>query len=95
MRKALRLDREDVARFGCRITSAPREAKPKRNGKRKGVPSEGWSQKAGRHAPSPLTQRLAAHTLWRRFGDDRDLVGLKVTLLLGIAILTAMLDLAR
>ena len=92
MHKALSLAREDVERSGCLVPSAPRGARPqvKQRPLRRTEP-------AGLGArPLPfLRQRPRARSLWQRLEDDREFVGLKITLLVGMGILTAALEWVR
>jgi len=90
--KALSLAREDAERSGGRVASAPRGARPKANRRplRRTEP-------AGQIA-RPLTLlslQAPGRTFWRRFGDDHDLVGLKIAPLVGIGALAALLELAQ
>jgi hypothetical protein len=89
--RALRLDRESAFRSGCLLPSAPRAARSKRTC----VRSEGWSLEALHHGPSPLDRRWRADRLVRRFASDREFVGLKITLLVAMGLLTALLELPR
>jgi hypothetical protein len=86
MRTPLRLGREDVVGSGCYTARTPRAA----GSKSVNALSEGWSAPRGWLAPSPP---LPNASLWRRFTDDRDLVGLKIALLVTIGILSALIDL--
>jgi len=83
----LRLDRGDIARSGYPPKDAPRVARSKRCG----VQPEGRGLRHGRRAPSAGISELRGGW-WQRFTDDRDLVGLKIGILAGMGILTAMLD---
>lgn len=89
MHTALGLAREDVERSGWPIPSVPRGTRleAKRRPLRR-------TESVGRVArPLPLLHhRAGARTLWRRFGDDRELVGVKIFLLVGMGILTAVLE---
>ncbi|HKV70027.1 MAG TPA: hypothetical protein VJN62_02210 [Gemmatimonadales bacterium] len=82
MQTPLRLGREDVARSGGHPTRATGTRF------RSGL-SEGRSLIREALTLPPKFQA----TLWRRFSDDRDLIGLKVALLAGIGILVALIDL--
>ncbi|HKV72289.1 MAG TPA: hypothetical protein VJN62_13625 [Gemmatimonadales bacterium] len=88
MHTPLRLGREDVAGSGCYPTRAPRAAGSKSGHGR----SEGRSAPRGWLAP-PAPPSDAS--LWRRFTDDRDLVGMKIALLVAIGILAALIDLVE
>lgn len=92
MHKALRLAREDVARSGRQVQGVPRGARPQaiRRPLRRAEPASRVLR------PLPLRPRpVTAAALCRRFGDDRDLLGLKLILLIGIGLLTAVLELVR
>jgi hypothetical protein len=90
--KALSLAREDVERSGCLVPSTPRGARPrvKTRPLRRTEP-------AGLGArPLPLRRPQArARSLRQRLEDDRELVGFKITLLIGMGILTAALEWVR
>ena len=85
MQTPLRLGREDVARSGGHPARAPQATGTRF---RSGL-SEGRSLIREALTLPPKFQA----TLWRRFSDDRDLIGLKVALLAGIGILVALIDL--
>ena len=44
------------------------------------------------HVYLPAASREIRHALWRRFADDRDLISVKILLLIAIGILTAVLE---
>ena len=44
------------------------------------------------HAYLPAAAQVRHQTLWRRFGDDRDLIAFKVLLLATMGIVTAVLE---
>ena len=44
------------------------------------------------HVYLPAAGREVHHTLWRRFADDRDLIAVKVLLLMAMGIVTALLE---
>ena len=87
---ALGLAREDIERSGRPVPRAPRGARlqVKRRPLRR-------IESAGRVVrpllPSPELEAKAKN-LWQRFGDDRELVGVKISLLIGMGILTAVLE---
>ena len=92
MHKALSLAREDVQRSGCLVPSAPRGARPQvktrllRRTKPTGLGAR----------PLPLLRpRARARSLWQRLADDRELVSLKITLLVGMGVLIAALEWVR
>jgi hypothetical protein len=89
---ALGLAREDVERSGHPIPSMPRGTRlqAKRRPLRRTAPAG----RVARPLP-PLRRRAAAPTFWQRFGNDRDLVAVKISLLVGMAILTAALEWLR
>jgi len=88
--KALGLAREDVMRSGWRVPPTPREAGPK--GNRRPLRRTGLSGQVARPL-LPFPSQAPARSFWGRFGDDRELVGLKIALLLGMGALTALLEL--
>ncbi len=90
--KALSLAREDAARSGRRVPSVMRRARPQ--GRRRSLRRTEPARQVARPLP-PLPRPAPARTFWRRFGDDQELAGFKISLLIGIGILTAMLDWAR
>ncbi len=92
MHKALSLAREDVERSGSQVPSAPRGARPQ--GRRRPLRR---TEPAGLGArPLPLLRpRARTRSLWQRLEDDRELVGLKITLLAGMGVLTAALEWVR
>lgn len=92
MHKALSLAREDVERSGCLVPSAPRGARPqvKTRPLRRTEPASLGAR------PLPLLRpRARARSPWQRLEDDRELVGLKITLLVGMGVLTAALEWVR
>ncbi len=92
MHKALSLAREDVERSGCLVSRAPRAARPqvKRHPLRRTKPPGLGAR------PLPLLRpRARTRSLWQRLEDDRELVGLKITLLLAMGVLTAALEWVR
>jgi hypothetical protein len=90
--KALSLAREDVDRSGSLVTSAPRGARPRS----KTRPLRRTEPAVLSARPLPLLHpRARARSLWQRLEDDRELVGLKITLLVGLGILAAALEWVR
>ena len=87
--KALSLAREDAARSGRRVPSVMRRARPQ--GRRRPLRRTEPARQVARPLP-PLPRPAPARTFWRRFGDDRDLVGLKITLLVAMGALAALLE---
>jgi hypothetical protein len=49
-------------------------------------PRDAWRARA------PRRSRVRVGGLWDRFADDRDLIGLKIALLVSLIILTAVLE---
>ena len=92
MHKALSLAREDVERSGCLVPSAPRGAGPqvKTRPLRRTEPA-----RLGAPPLLLLPRRAQARSLWQRLEDDRELIGLKITLLVGMGVLTAALEWLR
>jgi hypothetical protein len=90
--KALSLAREDVERSGSLVPSSPRGARPQ--GRRRPLRR---TEPAGLGARSlPLLRlRTPTRSLWQRLEDDRALIGLKITLLAGLGVLTAALEWVR
>jgi hypothetical protein len=90
--KALSLAREDVERSGCLVPRAPRGAGPhvKTRPLRRTEPAS-----LGARPLLLLRPRAHARTLWQRLEDDRELIGLKITLLVGMGVLTAALEWLR
>ncbi|HLW59891.1 MAG TPA: hypothetical protein VKV57_08205 [bacterium] len=84
----LRLGREDVARSDRYAARASRAAGSKSGN---GL-FEGRSGPRGWLAPPPPSPGAS---LWQRFTDDRDLVGLKIVLLVVIGILSSLIDLVK
>ena len=89
MHKALSLGREDVRRSGYLVPSAPRGARPEAN--RRPLRRTEPARRVARPLP-PLPRRAPARNFWRRLRDDRDLVGLKITLLVAMGALAALLE---
>lgn len=95
VREPLRFIRREVARSGCQA-DAPQATRPER----RGVPSLGRSSKRRRAPTNPLqpvvtTPAVATGPLFplrliAQFADDRELAGLKLTLLAGLVMLAAM-----
>jgi hypothetical protein len=90
--KALSLAREDVERSGCLVRSAPRGAR--HQGKTHPLRRTEPASLGARTLPL-LHPRTRPRSLWHRLEDDRELVGLKVTLLIGMGILAAALEWVR
>ncbi len=97
MRRPLRFTRREVARSGCQADAPPAAGPEKR-----GVPSLGRSYKRRRAPTNPLhpvastpaaaTGPLFLPTLLARLADDQEFAGLKVAMLAGLVMLTAMLQ---
>jgi hypothetical protein len=87
---ALGLAREDIERSGGPLPRPSRGARLQAEGR----PLR-RTEAAGRVVrpllPS-LQRRAGARNLWRRFGNDRGLVGVKISLLIGMGILTAVVE---
>ncbi len=90
MHKALSLAREDVRRSGYLVPSAPRGARPEAN--RRPLRRTEPARRVACLLPPMLPRQAPARTFWRRVGDDRDLVGLKITLLVAMGALAALLE---
>jgi hypothetical protein len=90
---ALGLAREDIEQSAgpiLRVLRAPRGARlqVKRRPLRR-IESAG---RVVRPLLPPLQRRAGARTLWRRFRDDRELVAVKISLLIGMGVLAAVLE---
>jgi hypothetical protein len=87
---ALGLAREDIEQSAGPILRAPRGARlqVKRRPLRR-IESAG---RVVRPLLPPLQRRAGARTLWRRFRDDRELVGVKISLLIGMGVVAAVLE---
>lgn len=90
--KALSLAREDVERSGSLVPSAPRGARPQ--GRRHPLRRTEPPGLGARSLPL-LRPRTPTRSLWQLLEDDRELIGLKITLLAGLGVLTAALEWVR